>query len=67
MAFAIMGKISTTRLRVPTMALATATRTTMGIFMSFVIHYLVKQGKINLEGKAVFIFGGLGALSACWN
>ncbi|KAK8021726.1 general substrate transporter [Apiospora arundinis] len=67
MAFAVLGETSSTRLRAPTMALATATQAIMGIIMNFVIPYMVNPDEGNLKGKVGFIFGGLGALAAVWS
>ena len=67
MAFAILGETSSTSLRAPTMALATATQAVMGIVMNIVIPYMVNPDEANMEGKVGFVFGGLGALAAVWS
>lgn len=67
MAFAILGETSSTSLRAPTMALATATQAVMGVFMNVIIPYMVNPDQANMEGKVGFVFGGLGALAAVWS
>lgn len=67
MAFAILGEASSTSLRAPTMALATATQAVMGIIMNLVIPYMVNPDEGNLEGKVGFVFGGLAAIAAMWS
>lgn len=59
MAFAILGKASSSVLRAKTMALATATQAICGLAMNFAIPYMVNPDGGNLKGKVGFIFGGL--------
>lgn len=67
MAFAILGEASSTSLRAPTIALATATQAIMGIVFNFAIPYMVNPDEGNLKGKVGFIFGGLAALATVWS
>ncbi|RFU81642.1 maltose permease [Trichoderma arundinaceum] len=67
MAFAILGEASSTSLRAPTIALATATQAVMGIIFNFVIPYLVNPDEANLKGKVGFIFGGLALIATTWS
>lgn len=67
MAFAILGEASSTTLRAPTMALATATQAVMGIIFNFVIPYMVNPDEGNLKGKVGFIFGGLALIASAWS
>ncbi|KAL7793210.1 general substrate transporter [Trichoderma ceciliae] len=67
MAFAILGETSSTSLRAPTIALATATQAVMGIIFNFVIPYLVNPDEANLKGKVGFIFGGLALIATTWS
>lgn len=67
MAFAILGEASSTSLRAPTIALATATQAVMGIIFNFVIPYLVNPDEANLRGKVGFIFGGLALIATAWS
>ena len=66
MAFAILGEASSTALRAPTMALATATQAVMGLAVNLVVPYMVNPDQANLQGKVGFVFGGLGALATVW-
>lgn len=66
MAFAILGETSSTSMRAPTMALATATQAVMGTVMNFAIPYMVNPDQGNLRGKVGFVFGGLGVLASVW-
>ncbi|GAO13737.1 uncharacterized protein UV8b_01619 [Ustilaginoidea virens] len=67
MAFAILGEASSTSLRAPTIALATATQAVMGIVFNLAIPYMVNPDQGNLRGKVGFIFGGLAALATVWS
>ena len=67
MAFAILGEASSTSLRAPTIALATATQAVMGIIFNFVIPYMINPDEGNLRGKVGFIFGGLAAIATVWS
>ncbi|RYP42129.1 hypothetical protein DL767_000494 [Monosporascus sp. MG133] len=67
MAFAVLGEVSSTSLRAPTMALATATQAVMGIVMHFTIPYMMNPDEGNLKGKVGFIFGGLAIAASVWS
>ncbi|OAQ62967.1 maltose permease [Pochonia chlamydosporia 170] len=67
MAFAILGEASSTSLRAPTIALATATQAVMGIIFNFAIPYMINPDEGNLRGKVGFIFGGLAAIATVWS
>ncbi|KAH8724187.1 maltose permease [Phaeosphaeriaceae sp. PMI808] len=58
-AFVLLGETSSTALRAPTMAFATATQAVMGIAMNVAIPYMVNPDEANLKGKVGFVFGGL--------
>lgn len=64
MAFVILGETSSTTLRAPTIALATATQAVMGTAFNFAIPYMVNPTAANLNGKVGFVFGGLGFLAS---
>lgn len=64
MAFVILGEASSTTLRAPTIALATATQAVMGTAFNFAIPYMVNPTAANLKGKVGFVFGGLGLLAS---
>ncbi|KND91006.1 General alpha-glucoside permease [Tolypocladium ophioglossoides CBS 100239] len=66
MAFAILGEASSTSLRAPTVALATATQAIAGTVFNFVIPYMVNPDQGNLKGKVGFIFGGLALVASAW-
>ncbi|KAK2594321.1 hypothetical protein QQS21_007966 [Conoideocrella luteorostrata] len=67
MAFAILGEASSTLLRAPTIALATATQAVMGIIFNVSIPYMVNPDQANLKGKVGFIFGGLASIATVWS
>ena len=67
MAFAILGEVSSTSMRAPTMALATATQAIMGIVMNFAISYMMNPDEGNMKGKVGFVFGGLALLGSVWS
>lgn len=67
MAFAILGETSSSALRAPTVALATATQSVMGVAMNFAIPYMVNPDEGNLRGKVGFVFGGLGLIGTIWS
>jgi sugar porter (SP) family MFS transporter len=67
MAFAVLGETSSSALRAPTMALATATQSVMGVAMNFAIPYMINPDEGNLRGKVGFVFGGLGLIGTIWS
>lgn len=64
MAFVILGEASSTTLRAPTIALATATQAIMGTAFNFAIPYMVNKDAADLRGKVGFVFGGLGLIAS---
>lgn len=66
MAFAILGEVSSTVLRAPTIAIATATQAAFGTLFNSVIPYMINPDEGNLKGKVGFIFGGLSAIASVW-
>lgn len=67
MAFAILGEASSTSLRAPTIALATATQAVAGTVFNFAISYMINPDEGNLKGKVGFVFGGLAAIASVWS
>ena len=57
-AFTILTEVSTSRLRVKTIAIGIAVQNSWYIMWSFVLPYLFNPDKANLGGKVGFIFGG---------
>ncbi|CAI6013931.1 hypothetical protein V2G26_003841 [Clonostachys chloroleuca] len=66
MAFAILGEVSSTSLRAPTIAIATATQAAIGTLFNSVIPYMINPDEGNLRGKVGFVFGGLSAVATVW-
>lgn len=66
MAFVLLGETSSTTLRAPTVALATATQAVMGTAFNFAIPYMVNPDAAHLNGKVGFVFGGLGLIASIW-
>lgn len=56
--FTILTEVSTSRLRVKTIAIGIATQSSWYVMWSFVLPYLFNPDKANLGGKVGFIFGG---------
>jgi hypothetical protein len=67
MAFAILGEVSSTSLRAPTIAIATATQAAIGTLFNSVIPYMINPDEGNLRGKVGFIFGGLSFVAMVWS
>lgn len=67
MAFVLLGEVSSTSLRAPTIALATATQAVAGTVFNFVIPYMFQPEEGNLRGKVGFVFGGLSVLTTVWS
>lgn len=67
MAFVLLGEVSSTSLRAPTTALATATQAVAGTVFNFVIPYMFQPDQGNLRGKVGFVFGGLSVLTTIWS
>lgn len=66
MAFAVLGEVSSTVLRAPTIAIATATQAAFGTLFNSVIPYMINPDEGNLRGKVGFVFGGLSAVASIW-
>lgn len=66
-AFVLLGETSSSTMRAPSVALATATQAVMGIIFNFATPYMLNPDEGNLEGKVGFVFGGLGALATVWS
>ncbi|KAK3938175.1 general substrate transporter [Diplogelasinospora grovesii] len=62
-AYTILCEVSTSRLRVKTIAIGLATQSGLNMMWSFVLPYLFNPDKANLGAKVAFIFGGLSVLS----
>jgi len=58
-AFTLLCEVSTSRLRVKTIAIGLATQNAFNTMWSFVLPYLFNPDKANLGAKVGFIFGGL--------
>ncbi|KAL2208247.1 maltose permease [Sarocladium strictum] len=66
MAFTILGEVSSTVLRAPTIAVATATQAAAGTLFNSVIPYMINPDEGDLKGKVGFIFGGLSLIASMW-
>ncbi|KAK7422708.1 hypothetical protein QQX98_001496 [Neonectria punicea] len=62
-AYTILCEVSTSRLRVKTVAIGLAAQNLLNMMWSFVLPYLFNPNKANLGAKLAFIFGGLAILS----
>lgn len=62
-AYTILCEVSTSRLRVKTIAIGLASQNGLSMMWSFVLPYLFNPDKANLGAKLAFIFGGLAVLS----
>ncbi|KAH8812998.1 putative maltose permease [Xylogone sp. PMI_703] len=58
-AFTLLCEVSTSRLRVKTIAIGISLQSCLNIMWSFVLPYLFNPDKANLGAKVTFIFGGL--------
>lgn len=61
-AYTILCEVSTSRLRVKTIAIGLALQNALNTMWSFVLPYLFNPDKLNLGGKLGFIFGGLSVI-----
>ncbi|KAJ4299914.1 hypothetical protein N0V90_005161 [Kalmusia sp. IMI 367209] len=61
-AYTILCEVSTSRLRVKTIAIGLALQNALNTMWSFVLPYLFNPDKLNLGGKLGFIFGGLAVI-----
>lgn len=62
-AYTVLCEVSTSRLRVKTIAIGLAAQSGLNMMWSFVLPYLFNPDKANLGAKVSFIFGGLAILS----
>lgn len=58
-AFTVLCEVSTSRLRVKTIAIGLAAQSALNVMWSFVLPYLFNPDRANLGAKVAFIFGGL--------
>ncbi|KAL4952460.1 general substrate transporter [Aspergillus filifer] len=61
--YTIPTEVSTSRLRVKTIAIGLALQNSLYMMWSFVLPYLFNPDKANLGAKVMFIFGGLSIIS----
>lgn len=61
-AYTILAEVSTSRLRVKTIAIGLALQNALYMMWSFVLPYLFNPDKANLGAKVMFIFGGLSVI-----
>lgn len=61
-AYTILCEVSTSRLRIKTIAIGLALQNALNTMWSFVLPYLFNPDKLNLGGKLGFIFGGLAVI-----
>jgi hypothetical protein len=61
-AYTILAEVSTSRLRVKTIAIGLALQNGLYTMWSFVLPYLFNPDKANLGAKVMFIFGGLSVI-----
>lgn len=62
-AYTVLCEVSTSRLRVKTIAIGLAAQNALNMMWSFVLPYLFNPDKANLGARVAFIFGGLAVLS----
>jgi SP family general alpha glucoside:H+ symporter-like MFS transporter len=58
-AYTILCEVSTSRLRIKTIAIGLALQNALNAMWSFTLPYLFNPDKLNLGGKLGFVFGGL--------
>jgi len=63
MAFTLLCEVSTSRLRVKTIAIGYATHAAFNVMWQFTIPYMFNPDQANLGAKIAFIFGGLSFVS----
>ncbi|KAL4806577.1 general substrate transporter [Aspergillus unguis] len=61
-AYTILAEVSTSRLRIKTIAIGLALQNSLYMMWSFVLPYLFNPDKADLGAKVMFIFGGLSVL-----
>ncbi|KAF6809570.1 Maltose permease MAL31-like protein 2 [Colletotrichum sojae] len=62
-AYTILAEVSTSRLRIKTIAIGLALQNALNTMWSFVLPYLFNPDQLNLKAKIAFIFGGLSVIS----
>lgn len=62
-AYTVLCEVSTSRLRVKTIAIGLAAQNALNMMWSFVLPFLFNPDKANLGAKVAFIFGGLAIIS----
>ncbi|KAJ0326976.1 hypothetical protein COL5a_006532 [Colletotrichum fioriniae] len=62
-AYTILAEVSTSRLRIKTIALGLALQNALTTMWNFVLPYLFNPDQLNLGAKLAFIFGGLAVIS----
>ncbi|KAJ9647925.1 hypothetical protein H2199_001701 [Coniosporium tulheliwenetii] len=62
-AYTILCEVSTSRLRIKTIAIGLALQNALNTMWSFVLPYLFNPDKLNLGAKVAFIFGGFAIIS----
>ncbi|KAF9880507.1 hypothetical protein CkaCkLH20_02461 [Colletotrichum karsti] len=62
-AYTVLAEVSTSRLRVKTVAIGLALQKALETMWNFVLPYLFNPDKLNLGAKIAFIFGGLSVIS----
>ncbi|KAF4982704.1 hypothetical protein FZEAL_1731 [Fusarium zealandicum] len=62
-AYTVLCEVSTSRLRVKTIAIGLASQNALNMMWSFVLPFLFNPDKANLGAQVAFIFGGLAVLS----
>ncbi|KAL0933855.1 Maltose permease MAL31-like protein 2 [Colletotrichum truncatum] len=62
-AYTILAEVSTSRLRIKTIAIGLALQKALETMWNFVLPYLFNPDQLNLGAKLAFIFGGLAVIS----
>ncbi|KAH0420497.1 hypothetical protein CcaCcLH18_13989 [Colletotrichum camelliae] len=62
-AYTVLAEVSTSRLRIKTIAIGLACQKALETMWNFVLPYLFNPDKLNLGAKLAFIFGGLSVIS----
>ncbi|KAJ4321899.1 hypothetical protein N0V84_005065 [Fusarium piperis] len=62
-AYTILCEVSTSRLRVKTVAIGLASQNALNMMWSFVLPFMFNPDKANMGAKVGFVFGGLAVLS----
>ncbi|TDZ30401.1 Maltose permease MAL31 [Colletotrichum spinosum] len=62
-AYTVLAEVSTSRLRIKTIAIGLALQNALTTMWNFVLPYLFNPDQLNLGAKIAFIFGGLSVIS----